>query len=61
MAQAGNDYFGGSHCTGDGIKAAVTDSMAVLTGIQGHYDSQRCPYLYPKTFITKNILILPLA
>ena len=37
----GNDYFGGSRSTDDGVKAAATDSMAVLTGIEGHYDPHR--------------------
>lgn len=31
------------------VKAAATDSMAVLTGIEGHYDSQRGAYLPPPT------------
>lgn len=46
----GNDYFGGSRCTDDGVKAAATDSMAVLTGIEGHYDPHRGAYLPPTPY-----------
>lgn len=48
----GNDYFGGSRCTDDGVKAAATDSMAVLTGVEGRYDSGRGLYLPPPPFRT---------
>jgi len=34
----GNDFYGGSRATDDGVKAAATNSMAVLTGIEGRYD-----------------------
>jgi hypothetical protein len=43
----GNDFFAGCRCTDDGVKAAATNSMAVLTGIEGHYDSDRGAYLPP--------------
>ena len=48
----GNDYFGGSRCTDDGVKAAATDSMAVLTGIEGHYAPHRGAYLPPAPYRT---------
>ena len=48
----GNDYFGGSRCTDDGVKAAARDSMAVLTGIEGHYDPHRGAYLPPAPYRT---------
>jgi hypothetical protein len=48
----GNDYFGGSRCTDDGVKAAATDLMAVLTGIEGAYDPQRGVYLPPVPYRT---------
>jgi len=48
----GNDYFGGSRCTDDGVKAAATDSMAVLTGVEGHYDPHRGAYLPPAPYHT---------
>ena len=34
----GNDFYGGARATDDGVKAAATNSMAVLTGIQGQYN-----------------------
>lgn len=48
----GNDYFGGSRCTDDGVKAAATDSMAMLTGIEGRYDPHRGAYLPPAPYRT---------
>lgn len=48
----GNDYFGGSRYTDDGVKAAATDSMAVLTGVEGHYDPHRGAYLPPAPYRT---------
>jgi hypothetical protein len=48
----GNDFFGGSRCTDDGVKAAATDSMAVLTGVEGHYDPHRGAYLPPAPYRT---------
>lgn len=44
----GNDFFAGSRCTDDGVKAAATDSMHALTGIQGSYDRSKAAYLPPK-------------
>ncbi len=54
----GNDYFGGSRCTDDGVKAAATDSMAVLTGVQGRYDPQRGAYLPPEPYRTWGEVVL---
>ena len=34
----GNDFFGGSRATDDGVKAAATSSMTALTGVEGSYD-----------------------
>jgi len=48
----GNDFFGGSRCTDDGVKAAATDSMAMLTGVEGRYDYDRKAYLPPPPFQT---------
>jgi hypothetical protein len=33
----GNDFFAGSRSTDDGVKAAATSSMSVLTGVEGAY------------------------
>ena len=33
----GNDFFGGSRFTDDGVSAAATNSMEVMTGVKGKY------------------------
>ena len=43
----GNDFYVGSRATDDGVKAAATDALAVLTGVAGHYDPARAAYLPP--------------
>lgn len=35
----GNDFFGGSRFTDDGVAAAATNSMEIVTGIAGQYSS----------------------
>ena len=54
----GNDYFVGSRCTDDGVKAAATNSMAVLTGVDGHYDAQRGAYLPPAPYCSWEDVLL---
>lgn len=46
----GNDYFAGARVTDDGVKAAATSSMSVLTGIEGEYDPVRGKYLPPRPY-----------
>jgi hypothetical protein len=46
----GNDYYGGSRCTDDGVKAAATSSMSVFTGVNGRYSSELGKYLPPQPF-----------
>lgn len=53
----GNDFFGGSRSTDDGVKAAATDSMAVLTGFVGHYDPNRGAYLPPAPYLNWNDVV----
>lgn len=48
----GNDFFGGSRCTDDGVKAAATDVMFALTGVQGSYHAARGAYLPPNPYRT---------
>jgi hypothetical protein len=48
----GNDFYGGARATDDGVKAAATDSMRVITGIAGAYDPHRYAYVPPKPFST---------
>jgi len=45
----GNDFFAGSRATDDGVKAAATNSMSVLTGVAGEYDPARCMYRPPQS------------
>ena len=46
----GNDFYGGSRCTDDGVKAAATSSMQVITGVEGHYDPARYGYQPPARY-----------
>jgi hypothetical protein len=48
----GNDFFIGSRATDDGVKAAATDSMYALTGVEGRYDPRACQYDPPAGFRT---------
>ncbi len=48
----GNDFYGGSRATDDGVKAAATNSMAVLTGIEGQYDTGYSMYRPPSEYRT---------
>jgi hypothetical protein len=48
----GNDFFGGSRATDDGVKAAATDSMAAITGVAGSYDKFLQQYQAPEPFRT---------
>ncbi|NCJ05014.1 hypothetical protein GS597_00455 [Synechococcales cyanobacterium C] len=43
----GNDFFMGSRTTDDGVKAAATNSMSVLTGVEGQYDPGQGKYQPP--------------
>lgn len=44
----GNDFYLGSRATDDGVKAAATNSMQVITGIEGFYDTNQNCYLPPR-------------
>jgi len=43
----GNDFYIGIRATDDGIKAAATNSMAVMTGVEGFYDVSTFTYKTP--------------
>lgn len=43
----GNDFYRGSRATDDGVKAAATNSMEVLTGVTGDYSVETNAYLPP--------------
>ncbi|WP_262967244.1 hypothetical protein [Methylobacter psychrophilus] len=46
----GNDFYGGARATDDGVKAAATNSMASLTGIQGEYNATSNTYDPPSKY-----------
>jgi hypothetical protein len=46
----GNDFYTGSRATDDGVKAAATSSMSVLTGVEGTYDPACGKYQPPKSY-----------
>ena len=53
----GNDYYIGARATDDGVKAAATDSMKCITGVEGTYDSNLSKYLPPKGYANWSQLI----
>ncbi len=46
----GNDFYIGSRATDDGVKSAATDSMFVMTGIEGAYCPAKNVYLPPPDY-----------
>jgi hypothetical protein len=48
----GNDFYGGARATDDGVKAAATNSMEVMTGTAGRYSAGRAAYLPPEPCAT---------
>lgn len=48
----GNDFYGGARATDDGVKAAATSAMAVLTGLEGTYDAAHGKYQPPDPYRT---------
>ena len=46
----GNDFYIGTRFTDDGVKAAATDSMFRITGVEGFYDVKKNEYLPPVEF-----------
>jgi hypothetical protein len=57
----GNDFYGGARATDDGVKAAATDAMEVLTGVAGRYLPQRNEYLPPEPHRTWGELVRELG
>ena len=54
----GNDFYIGSRGTDDGVKAAATDSMAVMTGIEGRYNARTYKYDPPNEYANWEDVIL---
>ncbi len=46
----GNDFYQGSRATDDGVKAAATDAMFKMTGVEGAYDASSHCYLPPPEY-----------
>jgi hypothetical protein len=53
----GNDFYGGARATDDGVKAAATNSMEVMTGVAGSYSRGRNEYLPPEPHRTWGELV----
>jgi hypothetical protein len=54
----GNNYYLSARITDDGVKAAATDSMYGMTGIQGSYDPISNQYCPPAEFKDWNAVVL---
>ena len=46
----GNDFFAGARVTDDGVKAAATDAMYRMTGVEGHYKKRSFAYMPPSPY-----------
>ena len=70
----GNDFYLGSRMTDDGVKASATNSMAVMTGVEGAYNPDKFSYDPPGKYrsweqvvlknhlhiqVKDNLLVLP--
>ncbi|MBK5938107.1 hypothetical protein CCR96_02205, partial [Halochromatium roseum] len=53
----GNDYWGGARMTDDGVKAAASDLMRAITGIEGAYDARAVGYQPPEPYPTWEALV----
>ena len=53
----GNDFYGGARATDDGVKAAATNAMEVITGMTGRYSRARNHYLPPEPHRTWGDLV----
>ncbi len=72
----GNDFYTGSRATDDGVKAAASDSMFMMTGVEGYYNEQTHTYYPPgeyenwqdvilknkiQLYVKDNMFVLPVA
>ena len=46
----GNDFYIGSRATDDGVKAAATNSMFIMTGVEGKYNPTTNKYETPERY-----------
>ena len=54
----GNDFYAGSRNTDDGVKAAATDAIRVITGVRGEYDRQDYKYQPPEPYHTWGEIVI---
>ena len=54
----GNDFYNGYRSTDDGVKAAATSSMAVMTGVKGHYNERTNTYDPPNGYANWEDVVL---
>lgn len=54
----GNDFYINSRATDDGVKAAATNSMYAMTGIEGTYNKQTYTYQPPAPYQNWNEVIV---
>ena len=74
VAWPGNDFLRGTRNTDDGVKAAATDTMRVMTGYEGDYDPSSNKYCPPLGYqnweevivknriqlkVVENLLVIP--
>jgi len=53
----GSDFWDGARVTDDGVKAAATDLMRVITGVEGHYFTGVHAYQPPEPYATWEALV----
>ena len=53
----GNDFYGGARATDDGVKAAATNTMEMMTGMAGRYCAGRNAYQPPEPYPTWGELV----
>ena len=54
----GNVFYIGIRATDDGVKAAATNSMAVVTGVEGYYNIATNTYKPPKKYVYWNNVVM---
>ena len=53
----GNDYYVGDRMTDDGVNAAATDTMFMMTNIKGHYSKDQKRYVPPTNYNNWNEVV----
>jgi len=58
VSWSGNDFYIGCRNTDDGVKAAATDTMRVMTGVKGRYDLTNYKYCHPREYRNWEAVVL---